>query len=667
MAKIAGLELGRLIDPGLLLTLFLTLFAAMPLAMKPGMPNGTEVSLHSQRTAAIQQSGLFARGWLDGFTLAAGTPPSLLDGSLTYVVTGVFGAAFGLGAPEALRALVLICLLASSGGMFLFCRRRSGRLGAVLAGLIYAYSPALMYTLPYARGAFPELLALALFPLLLWRIDALRDSPTAVNFLLAFLLQVALVNTNSLMALLLTALAGGWIVFETLIQAFNREASQVRARGGALALLAILLGILASATAWGPVLLDSDWAPTEAVSETGQSAHRSGFTPLETLISPPPLNDAGAQNGLRELRILGLAPWILAVTGAVTALLTYIGGYRTRHPQAFLGTVYFAVMALMLVALTVQAAEGLWQKSAPTLALPGRLLGPIAALLAIVASMNGIWLCRLEKRFQISAIALLVALPIVTVIPLLYVPEWPNTPAIGAWRIEAIPTSQPVSDIAGIASASAIFLVSVIVWRLRRPRLTPRPYWTAAPLTRTGVIGVLLAGAIAALCLLITFREGVAWLRSPPGEALPAQVSRSYTLDGSLQLLGYDLNTDVFRPGDTILFNAYWYALERTSINYSSYLHLSAGGPPLAQVDKLHPGGRLVSEWGPEGYIFDDYELKLPDDLPAGEYSLIIGLYTCDLMPPGDCDKGYRPTLIDESGEVIGDSIVVSAIRVASP
>ena len=397
---------------------------------------------------------------------------------------------------------------------------------------------------------FPELMAFALFPLLLWRIDALRDKPTAVNFLLAFLLQVALVNAHSLMALLLTALAGGWIVFETLIQAFNREASQVRSCSGVLALLAILLGVLASATAWWPVLLDSGWTPAEALGRNWDEANMAaGLFPSRRCYRHCRSMDAGAQNGLRELRILGLAPWILAITGAVTALLTYIGGYRTRHPQAFLGTVYFAVMALMLVALTVRAAEGLWQHSAPTLVLPGRLLGPIAACLAIVASMNGICLGRLEKRFQISAIALLVAMPIVTVIPLLYVPEWPNTLAIGAWRIEEIPTPQPVSDIAGIVSASAIVVVSIIVWRLRRPRLTPRPYWTAAPLTRTGVIGVLLGGAIAALCLLITFRQGVAWLHSPRGEALPAQVSRNYSLDGSLQFLVMILTVRSLRRG----------------------------------------------------------------------------------------------------------------------
>ena len=436
------------------------------------------------------------------------------------------------------------------------------------------------------------------------------------------------------------------------------------------------------------------------------------------------------------------------------------------------------------------AAEGLWSGLRPLqfLQFPWRLLGPTAACLAIVASQNGLWLSRLQARYQSSAIALIVALPIVTVIPLLYVPEWRhqtidtsiaayhseeqtlrrwgtaatdefrprdvhllpsptehlladyadgypidklnrailpqgavaellnNSPQSLSWRVktdqaftaeiynfywlgwraeldgrplEITPSphhglitvplpageytlhvylgSTPARDIALVLSAIAITLACLVAWLLRRPRHTPRPYWTATPLSRTAVFSILLGGAIAALCLLITFREGVAWLRSPPGEALPAQVSRRYSLDGSLQFLGYDLNGEVFAPGDRLVFNAYWYALEKNSIDFSSFLHLSSGGPPMVQADKLHPGDRPVSEWGPEGYIFDDYKFELPRDLPAGEYQLIIGLYSCQLMPADDCGKGYRPTVRNESGEVIGDSIVVTTILVVSP
>ena len=203
--------------------------------------------------------------------------------------------------------------------------------------------------------------------------------------------------------------------------------------------------------------------------------------------------------------------------------------------------------------------------------------------------------------------------------------------------------------------------------RLANVNKTPRPFWTTPRLTRSALAGIAIGGLTACLVLLVTFREGVAWLNSPPGEALPAQVRLKHTLDGKLQLLGYDLNSERLRPGDRLNLDAYWYAQEETDIDFSSFLHLSSGGPPHVQIDKLHPGGRAISEWwSPAGYILDSYQLQIPTDLPAGDYDLIIGLYTCALMPPDDCGNGYRPTVTDENGERIGDQIKLATVRVES-
>ena len=402
--------------------------------------------------------------------------------------------------------------------------------------------------------------------------------------------------------------------------------------------------------------------------------------------------------------------------------------------------------------------------------------------------MNGLWLERLEKRYQYSMVALVIALPIMTAIPLLYVPEWRhttldtsiaayhgeekalrqlgttftdefrprdvhsppsptadlladyadgypidklnrailpagseaelrhNSPQSLEWRVRsseafqaeiynfywlgwraevdgrlveispsehhglitmALPAgeftlevflgSTPARDFAAALSAFSLAALCLVAWILRKRQFTLRPYWTVPPLTRTGLIGIFMGGVIAILSLLITFREGIAWLNSPPGKALPAQVQRTLTLDGSLQLLGYDLNSESLRPGDMLTLDAYWFALEETDLDFSSFLHLSSGGPPHVQIDKQHPGGRAISEWwSPAGYILDGYQLQIPTDLPSGDYDLIIGLYTCALMPPDDCGNGYRPTVRDENGDLIGDSITLTSIRVDS-
>ncbi len=81
---------------------------------------------------------------------------------LTYHLASVLQTVAGLNVLNALRSLIALMFLACSSGMYLFVRRRSGVPGAVLAGLLYVYSPWLLHTEALARGAYPELLSLAI-------------------------------------------------------------------------------------------------------------------------------------------------------------------------------------------------------------------------------------------------------------------------------------------------------------------------------------------------------------------------------------------------------------------------------------------------------------------------------------------------------------------------
>lgn len=650
----AARALRRSSDPGLLLTLLLTLFAVLPLALSPGLPNGNQVSLQIWRAEMLQGVELFSSSWVDVLNYTGDSIQSGFDGSLTVILTSGIHLAFGLGALDALRALVVFCLLASSGGMYAFCRRRSGPLGALLAALVYAFSPTLMHTLPYARGAYPVMLALALFPLLLWRVDALRDKPTCRNFLLAFLLQIAMFNTQVTMSLHLTLMALGWVGFETLTQAFNREASQMRAHAGVLALLMLILGAFASTTVWWSQFSAGAWRDSELVNGAGQSVDGLKSVRLETLLSPPPLADAGAINGLREVHSLSLASWLFALAGGISALMLYVRGYRTRHPQAFLGALYFSLSALVLIALTISPPGSDWQ-------YPGLYMGLLTVCLSIVTSMNGIWLTKLERRVQLSAIALVVALPIVTAIPLLYVPEWQATAPDMALRADANVPPRNASELSAVLSALAIAFVCGIAWRMRKTRLTPRPYWMVSPLSRTTVLGVTTGGVLALLCLFITFREGIAWIHSPPGTALPAQIQRRVTLEGGVQLLGYDISGNVFRPGDTLFVSAYWYAPEALTVDYSSLLTVSRDGERVAQVYKDAPGGRPSSQWSPAGYILDRFTLQLPADFLAGDYEIAIGLFDCEGM---GCRDEIAADDFDAGFQAKGGSIALTEVRV---
>ncbi|MFN8376445.1 MAG: hypothetical protein U0694_26685, partial [Anaerolineae bacterium] len=62
--------------------------------------------------------------------------------------------------------------------------------------------------------------------------------------------------------------------------------------------------------------------------------------------------------------------------------------------------------------------------------------------------------------------------------------------------------------------------------------------------------------------------------------------------------------------------------------------------------------------------IRDEHVIFLPADMPAGEYQIIVGLYTCETRPAGECGNGERPAVYDAAGEALGDVAVVATITV---
>ena len=139
----------------------------------------------------------------------------------------------------------------------------------------------------------------------------------------------------------------------------------------------------------------------------------------------------------------GIAQWGLALTGLVTLALLRGRRRQSRLPGR---VTLFALMACLMIAMTVPRSQGLWERL-PFLGIlqfPWRLLGPTAACLAIVGSANGLWLERLGARLRTGAIALLVTLPIVASMPLLYMPQGWRTlkeldASLAAWHAETDP------------------------------------------------------------------------------------------------------------------------------------------------------------------------------------------------------------------------------------
>lgn len=133
-------------------------------------------------------------------------------------------------------------------------------------------------------------------------------------------------------------------------------------------------------------------------------------------------------------------------------------------------------------------------------------------------------------------------------------------------------------------------------------------------------------------------RSGNAYARvirvqGPASPARQPQHPVSGTWPG-VQLLGYDLNAEgVYKPGDVVYLQLWWQAGDPITTDWTVFTHLL--GPAKADGSTVWAGrdgkpgnGSLpTTTWSPGDLILDEYQLTLPDDLPAGEYAIEIGLY----------------------------------------
>ena len=101
---------------------------------------------------------------------------------------------------------------------------------------------------------------------------------------------------------------------------------------------------------------------------------------------------------------------------------------------------------------------------------------------------------------------------------------------------------------------------------------------------------------------------------------------------GPIHLVGYDLNTTRVTPGEDLIFRHYWRADAPTAATKHVFNHLlDNDGEIVAQADyvPLWDDRRPTTTWDDPDEIMlgREFVMRLPDDLPAGGYRLISGLY----------------------------------------
>lgn len=204
---------------------------------------------------------------------------------------------------------------------------------------------------------------------------------------------------------------------------------------------------------------------------------------------------------------------------------------------------------------------------------------------------------------------------------------------------------------------AALALVLVLVGpqpstRSERADLSSRALaWVGGAL----VLFVLVKGSV------VDARAGWVWLASPPGRALAAEQETHVDFGRQIELVGYDLPRTQFRTGESVELVLYWRALVDLDKNYQTFAHVAQPIDRVwAQEDHLNPGmkhgGVPTTLWPLDKYVWDEYEISIPPEVPPGEYLLNVGLYLVD--------EGLRLDVYDEAGQIVSDGYVISSIEI---
>jgi len=118
-----------------------------------------------------------------------------------------------------------------------------------------------------------------------------------------------------------------------------------------------------------------------------------------------------------------------------------------------------------------------------------------------------------------------------------------------------------------------------------------------------------------------------------------------------VRLAGFDINSYRFVSGQDLLFALYFEASGPIERNYQVFAHLlGPGGSIAAQADGIAGADSYpTSLWANGTYMRNTFSIRLPADVSAGTYRLLVGLY-------------------DESGRLAlaagGDAIEIAAITI---
>ena len=361
------------VDPGWAAVAVLILIAVSPL-FRPGLPDIADAPIHLFRTAEWVrnwQAGILVPRWSPTLAYGYGYPLFVFAPPLPYAVAGSFHLG-GLSLVVSLKLLSIGCFALAGVGMYLLARCFYGSLAGVVATAAYLLAPFLLREAYLYGGNYPQLLAISLYPAILWAFHRQMQTGRSRHFLLATALYGALMLSHNFHALIFTPLLGLFVLGD----AFFLQPRRFGRRLGRAA-LPLLLGLGWTAYFWLPALIERQWTRAQEEIYLSVSPFYLRFLSLGDLFAPPVALDSAAANPALPFT-LGIVIALLAAVGLLLALARA----GRRWPALLFGAVLLVVVFMLL-----PASEWLWA-NVPFLAIaefPWRLMGLAALSCALLA------------------------------------------------------------------------------------------------------------------------------------------------------------------------------------------------------------------------------------------------------------------------------------------
>lgn len=356
-------------------------FALSPL-LRPGLPSVADAAIHLFRTAEwvrTWQDGILYPRWSPNLAFGHGFPLFVFAPPLPYVIAGTLHV-LGLSLEMAIKALPMLGFVLMGLGMYLLARDVLDWRAGVVAAAAFVYAPFQLREAYLYGGNYPQFLAIAMFPWVLWTFRRVVLYNRLADLLAAGVVYAVLVLSHNFHALVFTPVVA---VYGLGLLALERRWVSIWR-----AIAAGALGLALSAAFWLPALYERQWSLAHEGFYVVRSSFQLRFLSWRELLAWPQALDSGAANPYLPFA-LGWGTIILAALGIVAPAI--VRGL-TRQQRYHL--IFFALLLALAIFMVLPVSISVWE-NVPLLAtaeFPWRMMGIVTLSLSFLAGGSMCWL-----------------------------------------------------------------------------------------------------------------------------------------------------------------------------------------------------------------------------------------------------------------------------------